>query len=156
MKSIHAPANARLVIKYIDDNTALVSKAFAKKASYYGTPEFKLWREYKAEFPDAVMTTKSIKKNPDKKTNKNMTYKNMADFIRTQDNAKNLMVQFEIVVKRSKVQTNPYRSVLAWFEQTFKDYDSYKAYFAAIAEETEAEDNIFYLEEDVASAAVNE
>ena len=29
----------------------------------------------------------------------------------------------------SKVQTNPYRSVLAWFLTKFKDYDSYKDYF---------------------------
>ena len=72
-------------IVYVDDTTALVTKAFAKKASIFGTPEFKLWREYKAMFPQATMHTKSIKKNPDKKTNRNMTYKNMAAYIRTQD-----------------------------------------------------------------------
>ena len=155
MKTTNNAANARLAIKYVDDNTALVSKAFAKNASYFGTPEFKQWRAYKAEFPNAVMTTKSIKKNPDKKTNKNMTYKNMADFIRTQDDAKVLMVQFELVVKRSKVQTNPYRSVLAWFEQTFEGYDSYKTYFAEITEKSETEDNIFYLGEEPDDIAVN-
>lgn len=142
-------------IVYVDDTTALVTKAFAKKASIFGTPEFKLWREYKAMFPQATMHTKSIKKNPDKKTNRNMTYKNMAAYIRTQDDAKALMVQFELVVKRSKVQTNPYRCVLAWFEQTFEGYDSYKTYFAEIAKETEAEDNIYFLDDDTANEAVN-
>ena len=83
-------------IRYIDDNTAIVTKAFQKKASIYGTDEFKLWREYKAQFPDAVMTTKEIKKNPNKKTStKNMTYENMALFIKEQDNAVALMAEFK-------------------------------------------------------------
>ena len=33
MKTTNNAANARLAIKYVDDNTALVSKAFAKNAS---------------------------------------------------------------------------------------------------------------------------
>ena len=148
-------ANSRTnSIVYIDDTTALVTKAFAKSAAIFGTPEFKLWREYKKEFPQATMHTKHIKRNPNKKSNKNMTYQNMAAYIRTQDDANALMVQFELVVKRSKVQTNPYRCVLAWFEQTFEGYDSYKAYFAGIAKEAEAEDNIFFLDDDTADEAV--
>ena len=56
--------NKKSSIRYIDDNIALVTKAFQKNASIFGTDEFKLWREYKAMFPDAKMTTKTIKKNP--------------------------------------------------------------------------------------------
>lgn len=52
------------VIRYIDDTTAQVTKAFEKKACIFGTEEFKLWREYKAMFPNAKMVTKSINKNP--------------------------------------------------------------------------------------------
>ena len=48
-------------IRCIDEKTALVTKAFKKNASIFGTEEFKLWREYKKEFPNAVMVTKSIK-----------------------------------------------------------------------------------------------
>ena len=54
--------NKKSSIRYIDDNTALVTKAFQKNASIFGTDEFKLWREYKAMFHDAKMTTKTIKK----------------------------------------------------------------------------------------------
>ena len=35
------------VIRYINDTTAQVTKAFEKKACIFGTEEFKLWREYK-------------------------------------------------------------------------------------------------------------
>ena len=50
-------------IIYINDNEAMVSKKFEKNARVFGTPEFKLWREYLREFPNAKMITKSIKKN---------------------------------------------------------------------------------------------
>lgn len=114
------------IIRYIDDNTAIVTKAFQKKASIYGTDEFKLWREYKAQFPDAVMTTKEIKKNPNKKTStKNMTYENMATYIKEQKDAETLMVEFKSIYNKSKVQANPYRYVLAWFKQKFEDHNSY-------------------------------
>ena len=131
-------------IRYIDDNTAIVTKAFQKKASIYGTDEFKLWREYKAQFPDAVMTTKEIKKNPNKKTStKNMTYENMALFIKEQDNAVALMAEFKREYNKSKVQANPYRYVLAWFKQKFEDHHSYMEYFEHLAREKAAEADLF-------------
>ena len=73
-------------IKIMDDNQAQVSKTFAKNAKIYGTEEYKLWREFLAENPGYTMTTKTIKKNPDKRTNKNLKYENMRQFIKEQDN----------------------------------------------------------------------
>ena len=132
------------IIRYIDDNTAIVTKAFQKKASIYGTDEFKLWREYKAQFPDAVMTTKEIKKNPNKKTStKNMTYENMALYIKEQEDAETLMKEFKSIYNKSKVQANPYRYVLAWFKQKFEDYNSFMEYFENLAMEKAAEADIF-------------
>ena len=149
--------NSVCVIKYVNDSTALVTKAFAKRAQIFGTPEFNLWREYKAQFPNAVMHTKSIKRKPDKKVDtRNMTYKNMAKFISTQKDAKVKLAEFEFTYMRSKVQANPYRYVLAWFIQTFEGYDGYKAFFDGIAKEKSAEDNIFRIEKYITANAVNE
>ena len=64
----------------VDDNTAVVSKKFMKNASSFGSPEFFKWREVKAMYPNAKMYTKSIKKNPDRETNRNRSYKNMAEY----------------------------------------------------------------------------
>ena len=75
------------------------------------------------------MVIKTIKKNPDKETNKNLTYENMRIYISLQDNAKELLKEFDKQLKVSKIQENPYRSVLAWFKKKFKGYDSYKDYF---------------------------
>ena len=114
-------------IRYISDTEAQVTKAFQKKAAIFGTPEFKLWREYVAQFPGATMTTKTIRKNPDKKTFRNMTYKNMEEYILTQQ--PELLDEFRKAKNSSKVQESPYHYVLAWFIQQFPDYDSYKDFW---------------------------
>ena len=77
------------------------------------------------------MTTKTIKKNPDKKTYKNLTYANMEKYIRTQSNSEELLEMFKTERERADIQTNPYRAVLAWFLKVFPDYDNYKDVFAA-------------------------
>ena len=114
---------AASIIRYIDDNTALVTKAFQKNACIFGTEEFKMWREYKEIFKDAVMTTKSIKKNPDQKNRRNMTFENMEAYIATQPDAKALKKEFETIKQRSQIQKSPYQYVLDWFEKKFEGYD---------------------------------
>ena len=132
--------------KFVDDTHVQVTKEFAKNARIFGTPEYKLWKAIKADCPAAEMVLKSIKKNPNKKNDtKNMTYERMAIYIREQDNAATLMVEFKKQISLSKVQTNPYRCVLAWFIQKFANYDSYKAFFAEEAKKKAQEKDIFTL-----------
>ena len=147
-------------IEVINETTARVSKAFEKNAKIFGTPEYKLWREYLKEFPNATMTTKTIKKNADKKTYRNMTYKNMELFIEAQENSEVLKKEFERQKKMSKVQTNPYKAVLAWFCKEFEGYDDYKEFFKDKEEneetkETVTEENTEEIEETTESNVVN-
>jgi len=140
--------------RFVDDTHVLVTKEFAKNARIFGTPEYKLWREIKQDCKDAEMVTKTIKKNPNKKNDtKNMTYERMAIYIREQDNAETLMIEFKKQIAISKVQTNPYRCVLAWFIQKFENYDNYKAFFEAEAQKEAKKKDIFTV---VKSSAVIE
>ena len=130
--------------KFVDDNHVLVTKEFAKNARIFGTPEYKLWREIRQDCPNAEMVTKTIKKNPNKKNDtKNMTYERMAIYIREQENAASLMIEFKKQISLSKVQTNPYRCVLAWFIQKSEHYDDYKNFFAEEAKKQAQEKDIF-------------
>lgn len=130
--------------KFVDDTHVQVTKEFAKNARIFGTPEYKLWKEIRMDCPDAEMVTKNIKKNPNKKNDtKNMTYERMAIYIREQDDAATLMIEFKKQISLSKVQNNPYRSVLAWFIQKFENYDSYKNFFAEEAKKKAQEKDIF-------------
>ena len=128
------------VIRYVNDTTAQVTKAFEKKACIFGTDEFKLWREYKAMFPNAKMTTKDIKKNPNKKTRRNLTFKNMVEYMKTQENSEDLLAEFETMKSRSKIQASPYQYVLSWFEAKFEGYNDLKQFMAQKEEERSVED----------------
>ena len=134
----------------VDEKNALVTKAFQKQASIFGTEEFKLWRAYKGMFPEAVMVTKSIKKNPDRKTNRNLTYENMEKFLKTLPDSERLLQEFETVKTRSCVKTSPYRFTLEWFEATASKYGSYGSF----VEETEEKRQVAEVLK--LSAAVNE
>ena len=140
-KSTGFSANAP---RFVDDTHVCVTKSFAKNARTFGTTEYKMWRAIKADCPDAEMVTKTIKKNPNKKVEtKNMKYKHMANFIRQQENADKLMAEFKKQIGLSKVQTNPYRCVLAWFLETFENYDNYKKYFEEAAKKEAQKNDIF-------------
>ena len=126
-------------IIYVNDTTARVTKAFEKKACIFGTEEFKLWREYKQEFSDAVMVVKSINKNPNKKTNRNKKYDNMVEFISTLPNSEELMEQFKVIKQRSKIQNHPYGYVLDWFETYVEPYGDFETFIVNKAAEAEAD-----------------
>ena len=122
-------------IVYVSDKEARVTKAFAKNACVFGTEEFKLWREYKAIYSEAQMVVKTIKKNPNKKTRRNMTYANMEAFIGTLDNGETLLAQFTVIRQRSLIQKSPYQYVLDWFESSFANEISMKDFMEQKEEE---------------------
>ena len=128
------------VIRYINDTTAQVTKAFEKKACIFGTEEFNLWREYKKEFPKAKMVTKSIKKSEKQKKRRNMTFENMEAYIATQPDAKALKKEFETIKQRSQIQKSPYQYVLSWFEAKFEGYNDLKQFMAEKEAERKAKE----------------
>ncbi len=93
-----------------------------------------------------MMVTKSIKKNPNKRTaTKNMTYERMAEYIRSQADADTKMAEFQKQIAMSKIHANPYFSVYAWFCTEFEDYDNYKAFFQKEAEKAAQGRSIFHI-----------
>lgn len=105
-----------------EDGNGLVTKAFAKQARIFGTPEYKLWKQFIADNEGAEMEIRTVKKNTQsEKYCKNLTYKNMEKHIETFNDEK-LMQEFEKVLVRSKVQVNPYKYVVNWFKATFPNY----------------------------------
>lgn len=101
-----------------DRNEAIVTKAFQKKATTYGTPEFRQWREIRNEFPNIQMVVKNTRTSDIYNT----TYEKMEKYINTFDNAEAILEEMAKVRERSKIQRNPHRYVLAWFESMFPNY----------------------------------
>ena len=109
-------------IIYIDDTQAQVTKAFAKQARIFGTPEYREWRAYRQDFPNAQMVTKTIKKAKNKKNDaKNRTYEKMAEYISLQENADELMKEFDRQKNLAVVQKSRYRAVVNCFLAPFPE-----------------------------------
>lgn len=103
----------------VEKNEIYVSKAFQKQATIYGTPEFRQWREIRNEFPNIKMVIAKSNRTSDLY---NTTYAKMEKYINTFDNAEAILAEMKKVRERSKIQRNPHRYVLAWFESMFPDY----------------------------------
>ena len=66
--------------------------------------------------------TKTIKKAKNKKNDaKNRTYEKMAEYISLQENAVELMKEFEKQKNLAVVKKSQYRAVLNWFLATFPE-----------------------------------
>lgn len=132
-------------IVYLNDEHAQVSKKFAKNAKVFGSEEYLMWKEYRMDFPKAIMVVKEIKKNHDKKTNRNMTYENMKIYISEHANKDIMLNEFARQLKISKIKKNPYRYVLSWFD---KFYPTAREYLKADKEaKTEAKEEAVAVEE---------
>lgn len=101
-----------------DMKNAYVTKSFMKNALVYGTDEYKLLKAFKNENPDIEVSVRTIAKNPNKTTYKNLTYSNMISYIETLNNSKDLLEEFEIVKSCSVIAKNKYRYILNWFQST--------------------------------------
>ena len=134
-------ANMRREIVIDENGNGIVTKAFAKQAKIFGTEEYKLWKEFKAEFPEAKMVHKTIKKNCEKKSEPKISYAKMRAFIEAVEDDKvkrsAVLAELDKQIKLSKVAANPYQNVLNWF----KKYDKYADYLKSVAAIEAAEES---------------
>ena len=115
-------ANRRITFSE-DYKKAYVTKAFATKARTYGTFEFKKWREVTALYNGIEMEIRKPKRQNALK----LTYENMETFIKSQPDSEKLIKEFETVKASSKLTRSPFSYVKKWFEEKFKDNETYIA-----------------------------
>ncbi len=129
------------------NNTITVTKAFMKKAENFGSAEYKQMMEIKS---DAILSTyrivvRSIKKNPEKESYRNLTYKNMETYISTLNLSTIYMTEYEVAKQRSKIQKSPYKYMVKWFVETFPNYKEAEIFSEAKASNlssTKTQDNV--------------
>ena len=109
----------------IMNSTITLTKVFYKKAtSNIQSPEYAELKALMAEFPKYKIQLREIKKNPSKKTNRNLTYGNMKVYINENaGNAKADLAEFEKVKKTSCVFPSPYAYVKDWFIKKYPEYE---------------------------------
>jgi len=109
-------------INYIE-NTIIVTKSFLKKAGTIGSKEYNELAKVRRDFPDFRIQQREITKKQGKKTYGKLTYKVMGEFIEAQEeeNAAEVLAEFERVQRLSKVQNGSYAYVKTWFLNRYRD-----------------------------------
>ena len=110
--------NANYSIDFINA-TIIITKKFYKAASVLNSLEYKEMMQLRRENPNFSIVLREIKKKENKKSYRNLNYKNMRTFIEnyeTDDGVRaDRIKEFEKVMELSKVQSGPYAYVKTWF-----------------------------------------
>ena len=103
----------------ITTNTLTVTADFAKKASQLNTPEYRIVKQYRAEFPDIAIQRKT---NSASHSSKGIKYADMERYMKMCRTADRYLFVFGKVRELSKGQPNPYKYVRTWFDNLFPHY----------------------------------
>lgn len=124
------------------ENSIIVSKAFYKKASAFGSAEYIALREAMQDNP----TFKIIFKTIEKKTYNGLTFEKMMDYIKTQPDSDKMLIKFAAVQRIAKAKGSLYPLTKKWFLNAYPDFKvnavkeaEAKKLTAELAAEAEAE-----------------
>ena len=130
----------------MNNNTIIITNAFAKKAEIFGTPEFRQLMEAKRELKEytgkdfTVEVVKKAKKSAslDEPKEKKIrpSYKMMYDFIKAED--ENGLDEFKRQREMVRFGTTKYNGTLAWFLNEYANNDKYAGSFKSFYEMVEA------------------
>lgn len=94
----------------------VVSKAFLKAAGTLNTPEYIDLQNARRENPGFAIVQREVTKKEGKKAYRNLTYKNMKEYIAAKEGKDSpILQQFDKIRALSKVQAGPYAYVKTWF-----------------------------------------
>ncbi len=100
------------------ESTITVSKAFYKKASAYGSTEYEELHKAMLDNPDFEIVFKIV----EKKTYKELTFKVMEDYIRTQPDSDKMLIKFAAVQRIAKAKNSLYPLTKKWFLNAYPTY----------------------------------
>ena len=102
----------------ITTKTIIISKVFYKKATAYGTAEYKELRNAIQENPTIEISFKTV----EKKTYRNLTFEVMEAYIITQPNSEANLIEFAAVKTIAEAKGSKYPLTKKWFLATFPEY----------------------------------
>ena len=100
------------------EKTITVSRSFYKKASNYGTNEYKELRKAMRDNPDFTIEFKKVQK----KTSNGLDFSRMADYIKTQPNSDERLAEFEEIKTIASAKGSLYPLTKKWFLETYPEY----------------------------------
>lgn len=109
-------------------NTLYMNYKFANATKEYGTEEYKILQNIRRDLPNIKVVKRAGRKQTTCNASKRLTYKNMQEYIRVQENAEQLLASFMLARIESKCAKSPYAFVRDWFVKQFPDYQECKVF----------------------------
>ena len=111
-----------------EDRSIIIAKAFAKKASTYGTSEYKMLMEIKNDNKDYKIVVKSAPKK--KVGNNDITIEDMRAYIEKHDEDGSIMKEFDLMANEKKgenLKRTNFFVIKKWFFEQYPDLKSSSA-----------------------------
>ena len=105
------------------NETITINFKFQKAAMVYGSAEYNRLKALIADFPTFKVQVLAGKVITKARPTKRLTYKNMETYIKTYENADELLKHFETVKEKSQPLASPYKYVRKWFVKQFPNYN---------------------------------
>ena len=102
----------------VENETLVVSKAFYKRACVFGTSEYYELRQARSENEGFTVGFKTS----DKKTYHGLSFEKMAEYIKTQPNSEEHLMEFEVVKRIAEIKGSKYPLTKKWFLLTYPEY----------------------------------
>ena len=113
---------------YDFENKAIIgSNAAIKRANKGNSNEYIELSKMLVEHPDFKIVAKTIEKNENKKKYHGLTFDKMKEYISTQPNRENRMVEFEKVKEVAEAKCSKYPLTKKWFLNTYPEYKENEA-----------------------------
>ena len=106
------------VVADVMEGTLTMTKAFYKKAGVVGSREYYELRKAMKENEGFEI----VFKGADKKTYKGLTFEKMADYIRTQPNSTERLIEFASVQAVAETKNAKYALTKQWFFEKYPEY----------------------------------
>lgn len=109
-----------------ENKTIVMDRTFAKFAENTRSDEYAHLQQVRRDYPDYTVTTRTIKRNPEKETYKGLTYEYMEDYIlRHETEEKQLAVIKEFnelrTISKCHKQGLRYPTIKKWFLERYPE-----------------------------------
>lgn len=109
-----------------ENKTIVMDRTFAKFAENTRSDEYAHLQQVRRDYPDYTVTTRTIKRNPEKETYKGLTYEYMEDYIlRHETEEKQLAVIKEFnelrTISKCHKQGLRYPTIKKWFLEKYPE-----------------------------------
>ena len=108
-------------IDYISEKI-IVTKKFLKAAGVYNSPEYKLMKELRADYPAFAFEEKKIDKKAGKVTHKNLTFEKMREhlILRFGEDSETVK-RYDFLMEFYMTHTGRYAKIKSWYLEQCKD-----------------------------------